>query len=311
MPSASLLVQHLDACVVIFPASNYQPMFVVEVSLEMPGLRKLVFFIAILSAVFMSALPGVAQQTLNNDSIVKLAEAGLSDDLIIQSINTQPGNYALGASDLITLKQDGVSERVIAAMIARNPNASASGAANHSGNGADAIPPVNVLPEGVDEIGVYYKKENSVVDKWTEIDPEIVNYKSGGWVKSTVTQGIIKQDRNGHIKGNASQLVLSRGTSFLLYVPEGVSPIEYQLLRLRINSDNREFRSQTGGVFHSETGAQRDDVPFTAEKIAPRLYRFTLGPNAAKGEYGILPPGVINQSNASRAGKIYTFAIIE
>lgn len=275
----------------------------------MPGPRKRTVLIIVLLALPLFTLtPVLAQrQPLNNDSIVKLAEAGLSDDIIIQTINAQPGNYSLGANDLVQLKQDGVSDKVIAAMIARNSSASTS----HSGNGADPAAPVTVLPEGVDEIGVYYKKENSVVDKWTSIDPEIVNYKSGGWVKSTVTQGIIKQDRNGHIEGNASQLVLSRGTSFLLYVPEGVSPIEYQLLKLRINSNNREFRSQTGGVFHSETGAQRDNVPFSTEKIAPRLYRFTLGPNAEKGEYGILPPGVINQSNASRAGKIYTFAIIE
>jgi len=274
----------------------------------MPGLRKSALFVALsFAATLLVTRPATAQQTLNNDAIVKLAEAGLSDDLIVQSINNQPGHYSLGANDLIQLKQDGVSEKVIAAMIAHSSTAST----NHPGNGAENIGPVNVLPAGVDEIGVYYKKENSVTDKWTEIDPEIVNYKSGGWVKSTATHGIIKQDRNGHIDGNASQLVLSRGTSFLLYVPEGVSPVEYQLLKLRINSNNREFRSQTGGVFHSETGAQRDNVPFTAEKIAARLYRLTLSQDTAKGEYGILPPGVINQSNASRAGKIYTFAIIE
>jgi len=272
----------------------------------MSGLRNLFLSIAFIGFAVLLSARCVAQQALSNDSIVKLAEAGLSDDLIVQSINSQPGHYALGANDLIQLKQDGVSEKVIAAMIAKNSSAST----NH-GNGADSPASVAILPEGVDEIGVYYKKENNTVDKWTAIDPEIVNYKSGGWVKSTATHGIIKQDRNGHIDGNASQLVLSRGTSFLLYVPEGVSPIEYQLLKLRINSNNREFRSQTGGVFHSETGAQRDNVPFNAEKVATRLYRFTLAPNADKGEYGILPPGVINQSNASRAGKIYTFAIIE
>jgi hypothetical protein len=266
--------------------------------------RSVCSLLIIFSAIAACTVPAMAQQLLNNDSIVKMAEAGLSDDIIIQSINSQPGQYALGASDLIQLKQDGVSEHVIAAMITRS-------SANHSGSGADIVAPVSVLPEGVDEIGVYYKKENSVVDKWTAVEPEIVNYKSGGWVKSTATHGIIKQDRNGHVDGNASQLVVSRGSSFLLYVPEGVSPVEYQLLKLRINSNNREFRSQTGGVFHSETGAQRDNVPFTAQKIGPRLYQFTLTSDTPKGEYGILPPGVINQANASRAGKIYTFAIIE
>jgi len=270
----------------------------------MHGLRG--FLPALVFLALVTSIGHSQQQPLNNDSIVKMAEAGLSDDLIIQSINAQPGRFAIGGNDLVQLKQDGVSERVIGAMIARM---AAEHPANNGKEPEDA--PVNVLPEGVDEIGVYYLKPNSDVEKWTEIDPEIVNYKSGGWLKSTASHGIIKEDRNGHIDGNASQLVLSRGTSFLLYVPEGVSPIEYQLLKLRINSDNREFRSQTGGVFHSETGAQRDNVPFTSEKLGPRLYKFTLKMDAAKGEYGILPPGMINQGNASRAGKIYTFAVVE
>ncbi|WP_263368969.1 hypothetical protein [Edaphobacter bradus] len=276
----------------------------------MPGPRNLVLsgsFLGctlLLSAALLFPRPSSAQQVMDNDAIVRLTEAGLNEDIIIQTINAQPGHYATGAGDLITLKQDGVSEKVIAAMI--NKASAASGA-----NGAGVVTSPAASFAGVDEIGVYYKKENSKADKWTAIEPEIVNYKSGGWVKSTVTQGIIKEDRNGHIDGNASQLVLSRGTSFLLYVPDGVSPVEYQLLRLRINSNNREFRSQTGGVFHSSTGAQRDNVNFTAEKLAPRIYRFTLGHDAAKGEYGILPPGMINAPNASRAGKIYTFAIIE
>jgi hypothetical protein len=271
----------------------------------MHSLRRALPLVALLAALYAVPLLG-QQQSLNNDSIVKMAEAGLSDDLIVQSIKAQPGHYAIGANDLVQLKQDGVSEKVIGAMIARMTAQHLPGDSK-----APEDVPVNVLPEGVDEIGVYYLKPNTGVEKWTEMAPEIVNYKSGGWLKSTATYNIIKQDRNGHIDGNASQLVLARGTSFLMYVPEGVAPVEYQLLKLRINSDNREFRSQTGGVFHSETGAQRDDVPFTATKVAPRLYRFTLGPDTAKGEYGILPPGVVNQGNASRAGKIYTFAIVE
>ena len=274
----------------------------------MQGPHRLLLLLTFVSALFATPALKAQQQPLDNNAIIRLAESGLSDDLIIQSIKAQPGHYAIGANDIISLKQDGVSEKVIAAMISKMSSETTASTKNPR-NPEDT--PVNVLPEGVDEIGVYYQKPNTSVDKWTIIDPEIVNYKSGGWLKSTATHGIVKEDRNGHIDGNASQLVLSRGTSFLLYVPEGVSPIEYQLLHLRINSNNREFRSQTGGVFHSETGAQRDNVPFTAEKIAPRLYRFTLGQDTPKGEYGILPPGVINQGNASRAGKIYTFAIIE
>lgn len=83
---------------------------------------------------------------------------------------------------------------------------------------------------------------------------------------------------------------------------------EYDLLRFRLNSDSREFRVLTGGVFHSTGGADRDEVPFKPVKTAPRTYQFTLGADTPGAEYGILPPGT---GNATNGGKIYTFAISE
>jgi hypothetical protein len=76
----------------------------------------------------------------------------------------------------------------------------------------------------------------------------------------------------------------------LIYVPDGVSASEYDFLRFRINSDNREFRVLTGGVFHSTGGADRDEVPFKPVKTAARTYQFTVEKDTGGGEYGILPP---------------------
>ncbi|OFV95572.1 MAG: hypothetical protein A3H28_16925 [Acidobacteria bacterium RIFCSPLOWO2_02_FULL_61_28] len=61
-----------------------------------------------------------SQETLTNDSVVKLVKAGLSEDLITGMVNTQPGKYSLGAEDIIALKNEGVSEKIIAAMIRKN-----------------------------------------------------------------------------------------------------------------------------------------------------------------------------------------------
>ncbi len=58
-------------------------------------------------------------QPLTNDSIVKLVKAGLGEDTIISIVNTQPGQYSLGADDIAALKKAGVSERVITAMLRR------------------------------------------------------------------------------------------------------------------------------------------------------------------------------------------------
>ncbi len=167
------------------------------------------------------------------------------------------------------------------------------------------VPEKPIELSDVNEIGVYYKDHNG---KWTAIDPEIVHIKSGGWIKSTATHGIIKQDHNGHLNGRESKLALQCPIELLIYVPEGVSVNEYEFLRFRINSDNREFRVLTGGVFHSTGGADRDEVKFNPVKTAPHTYQFTVGKDTGGGEYGILPPGTGNVTNG---GKIYTFAIVE
>ena len=65
-----------------------------------------------------------------------------------------------------------------------------------------------------------------------------------------------------HLNGRESKLALQCPIEILIYVPEGVSANEYDFLRFRINSDNREFRVLTGGVFHSTGGADRDEVKF-------------------------------------------------
>ena len=238
------------------------------------------------------AAPKTAPAKMNNDTVIRMAKAGLSDDLMVQTISSQPGQYATDADSLVALKQAGVSEHVIAAMINK-------GRIRLTGTETP------VVLSDVNEIGVYYKDKNG---RWQAIEPEIVHIKSGGFIKSTVTDGIIKQDRNGHVNGRESKLLLPRPIEFLIYTPDGVDAVEYELLRFRLNSNSREFRAWTGGVIHSSGGADRDEVPFKPVKTAPHTYEFTLGTDTPGAEYGILPPGTGNVTNG---GKIYTFAISE
>ena len=61
----------------------------------------------------------LAQQPLSNDGVVKLVKAGLSDDLIVSTINASPGTYDTSADGLIALKAAGVSDKVVAAIVSR------------------------------------------------------------------------------------------------------------------------------------------------------------------------------------------------
>ena len=82
---------------------------------------------AILFLVSCSVL--LAQQTLNNDSVIKLLKAGLSDDLIVMTINSSPGSYDTSAKGLIALKNAGASGKVIAAIVIRAASAAPAPAA--------------------------------------------------------------------------------------------------------------------------------------------------------------------------------------
>jgi hypothetical protein len=61
----------------------------------------------------------LAQTALNNDSVIKLIKAGLSDDLIISTVNAAPGTYDASADGLIALKAAGASDKVVSAIVLR------------------------------------------------------------------------------------------------------------------------------------------------------------------------------------------------
>ncbi len=54
---------------------------------------------------------------VTNADVLKLKDAGLGDQLIIDKINASPSAYNLDASDLVNLKRAGLSDAVIGAMI--------------------------------------------------------------------------------------------------------------------------------------------------------------------------------------------------
>lgn len=242
----------------------------------------------------------IAQQALNNEAVIKMVKAGLSEDVIVSTVNSSPGSYDTTADGLIALKGAGVTDKIVGAMIAR-----ASGIAPAA---AAPVATGSALPAGIDEVGVYYKDKSGV---WQALMPEIVNFKSGGAMKKFMTQGIVKGDVNGHISGKHGKTQVTFPAVLAVYVPEGTAITEYQLLRLHQSGDAREFRSMTGGVIHQSGGATRDALEFQPQKLAPRLYQVTLESALGKGEYGFLPPGAYESRNLGSSGKIYAVSVPE
>jgi len=61
----------------------------------------------------------LGQQTLNNDSVVGLMKAGFSEDVIISAINRSLGAYDTSVDGLIALKNAGITNKEISAIVAK------------------------------------------------------------------------------------------------------------------------------------------------------------------------------------------------
>jgi hypothetical protein len=253
-----------------------------------------VYWLGILCVLLLGSLM-VAQQTLDNAAVVKMTKAGLGEDVIVSMVQNQPGHYDLTPDTLVSLKTEGVSEKVLAAMAAKNA--------------APETPAAKADPYEDLDVGVYYK----VKDVWTPVPTEQVNWKTGGVLKSIATQGIVKGDVNGRLSGPKSSTELRSPLEFLIKAPEGVEGTDFQLVRMHTHSDSREFRTVTGGVFHASGGSSRDAVKFEQTKIGKHAYKITF-PESEKlltGEYAFLAPGLTGSTAAGSTGKAYTFHFLE
>ena len=258
-----------------------------------------------------------AQETLTNDSVIKLLKAGLSEELIVTTINSSPGNYDTSVNSLIALKKAGAGDKVVSAMILKASGATsapaASAAAPATVAGTADVPAAitlapGALPAGVDSVGVYFLEKGG--NHWQEVPAEVVNFKKEGSLKHLASAGVLKGEMTGLVGGNRSPLLLKLPARFILYVPEGRAPGEYQLIHLHSNADSREFRAANGGIVKDAGGALRDVLDYTPKKIAPRVYLIEMNEEYDRGEYGFLPPSETAMGdNIPTATKLYSFSL--
>lgn len=229
----------------------------------------------------------LAQDVLTNESVVKLVQSGMSEELILNVIRQQPGTYTLGADQLIALKTAGVSEKVIAAMLSK---VSGKEAASSGGRSAQTSLPASA--------GVYYRKG----DEWLELISETVDWKSTGSMRNFVSAGIVKKDLKGSLQGVNSRNMVAAENETIIVPPQGVSVNDYLLIPMKGEKGKREFQVKPAGK--NETLA-RGAVAFGLEKIGDNHYRMVTTSPLPPGEYGVLP--ISSVGSETGMSRMYTF----
>src|ERR1039458_2540663 len=161
---------------------------------------------------------------ITNKDVLEMMKAGLPESTIVLAIQKGPVQLDTSPMALVELKNAGASAKILDAVVKPDAGNAPAGAGTSNGNGSPGL-----------EIGVYLKKAGD----WMSVPPEIVNWKTGGTLKSIASAGVVKKDLNGNIEGPSSKTSVKTPLELLIVAAEGVAPEEYQLIRLRLNKDFR------------------------------------------------------------------------
>jgi hypothetical protein len=117
--------------------------------------------LSLASVLLLAAATLSAQQALNNETIVRMVKAGLSDDVIVATVNVSAGSYDTTPDWLIGLKKAGVSDKVIALLIQKSQPAAAHtpGPTQSAASTSAAVP--SPTPVAQPNPRVYLSAQNS------------------------------------------------------------------------------------------------------------------------------------------------------
>ncbi|HJR71259.1 MAG TPA: hypothetical protein VKA43_14545 [Gammaproteobacteria bacterium] len=226
----------------------------------------------------MLTAPAVAQAPMTNQSVIDLAKAKMSDDIILAAIRGSKPSFDLSADGLIALKNAGVSDAVLQEMLRVNSGGAAASAAAGAAVAGGLNPEEVVLIDGGTEQGMKYLSP--------QLRAAARALGFGGMAQYAV------------LAGEAARLRTSKTPKFRIAVPNNAQPESYFTLASFAVRNNGSREVQVGGGYISySTGINRDRVvPVSYEQAADQskapanftIYEVTSDKALDKGEYAVV-----------------------
>jgi hypothetical protein len=264
-------------------------------------------------------------ETMTNEEVISLTRAGLASSLIVGKIRTSKTNFDLSTDSLIKLKQAGVGDDVVTAMLeaksgksVSTPAASGASAGRASGDPNDPMSPHNY--------GIYLYEERDGQRKMTQIAANVSaqNRTGGGFTAAVTPFGLGKVKTKANLPGrNAALQIASTIPVFYFYLDatsgglntnSGIpsSPNEFTLIRFNQRSDNREVTISKMNSWGGKGGLSDEYVmPLKAEDLGNGIFKVTPGIELKKGEYAFYLVGSGSSNTAAGVGsKFFDFGVL-
>ena len=259
----------------------------------------------------------VGPERMTNETVITLVRAGLGPEAVIAKINSSVGTYDSSTDSLIRLKQAGVPDPVIAAMLTRSKSPVLTNALADNAN-ANPLSPHSP--------GIYLMDPSA--GRMIRIDPTVSNQvKTSGLLGYAFSYGLASMKLKSVIPnpGARVQSVGRRPVFYFFFNQSGPlaeisgfgssfaamtsSPNEFSLVRFEQKRDHREASVGSFNLGGMKTGiSDKARVSFSYDDVAPGVFRVSPSADLPPGQYGF----VSSMSAGSGAGfvaRIFDFSV--
>ena len=253
----------------------------------------------VLAIVLMAICPLlIAQQALNNGAVIQMVKAGLSDDLILSTINAQAGSYDTTADGLIALKTAGVSDKVVTAIVLKAARAATAVQASQVAQPASltpASPPSFISnnpndPAAAHADGIYlFSKGTDGSSRLIQLQskqPRIESNAGKAFASGFFTLGTVPVHGIAVLDGTNATIVSS--DSRPVFYAYNQSADNLTLAKFTVKSHERLINVFSVTIVGANMGEDaRSQYAFQKEEIRPGVVKLTSLDELPYGEYAV------------------------
>jgi hypothetical protein len=284
---------------------------------------------------------------LTVDDVLAMAQAGLSEDLIVARLRRDGTPFDLTTEDMIRLKRANLGDNVIKVMIDPKAEIKAGASATQNSQSVAISPlalPAGAIPSGAapsgisapagdpndpltpHDSGIYLIKKDQNGQTLVVLERAAYQGAKTGTAGLMLTGGLKKAKTKAVIAGPRASIRADANPVFYFYFDDKAAglgkgyfganlsnPNQFALIKLEDAKSNRETVIMEANVFGASSGTnEKSMIGFRAERIRPGLYRVTVNNPLAPGEYCFLASvGGMGAFGAGAAGaaEIFDFGV--
>lgn len=289
-----------------------------------------------------AAKPAVRTPVVNaNADLMKLAKAGMSDEILLATVaeaKTARRRYDTSADALVALKNAGVSQRVISAILGINAPTSAN-TGESVPRTSTTIQPPSATPL-TQHVGISFDQPSTQSLEGRDAGIYLVNGsdqeqlepavysggKTGGKFLSSIT-GLAKSSLKAVVRSSrANQRLQSSTPTFYFYfenrgaglsntggtftgfMNSASSPNEFVLVRMKVSTDEREIVIGESWMFSDRSGVRsKDTVDLIVKKVKAGVYEVRPRTPLTAGEYCFFYAA--GAAEKGGVGKLFDFGV--